>query len=528
MMSVRRSTEDIHAASTAALGEDTCSICRQTLADTASMTETVCRHRFHKTCISNYARTNQNCPVCGVRVTKDVGALTSKSSQKVNSPVTTRSVAKAKNFDAGRSTDGTAPGQNPLNSSPADTSPASSTVSVSALKEVVTTIVSEQHTQLLSVLSTQISALVEKSVEAGISRLNSVNSIHASHSSSPQTGGNPRMHALPDVEQRTLEQLLGIQPRNLNQSHNANLHGSSNAGQEALDVRPSHNGTMTDLLFRPDRISQILHNWKLKFNGSSNCLPVDSFIYRAEALTKQTLNGNFEILCGNASMLFEGKASDWFWRFHKSVGNFQWSDLCRALREQYRDSRTDMDFRELIRDRKQKPNELFDVFYESVIDLVDRLNQPLSDRTLVEILRRNLLPEIQHEILNMKIDSVGQLREVCRRREFFIQDMKNRHSVVSNKSHNFSRRVSELDVAGSEGPELLELDEVAEVNLTCWNCKQSGHRYQDCVADRTIFCYGCGMPDTYKPNCRKCASNSKNFRSNPPKGASRVNSPADN
>lgn len=266
-----------------------------------------------------------------------------------------------------------------------------------------------------------------------------------------------------------------------------------------------------DLSSRPDKVSQIITNWKIKFNGSSTSLPVDNFIYRVEALTKQTLNGDFDILCRSASSLFEGKASDWYWRFHRTVPVVIWRDLCKALRQQYRDSRTDIDFRELIRDRKQKPNEPFDTFYDSVIDLVDRLDKPLDDKTLVEILRRNLQPDIQHEILNMSINSVGQLREICRRREFFMQDISRKQGFGGNRQNKFASRVTELDYNDGTDPELLEFEELSEVSLVCWNCRKSGHRYQECLADRTIFCYGCGTPQVYKPNCRKC-NNSKNLR----------------
>lgn len=86
--------------------------------------------------------------------------------------------------------------------------------------------------------------------------------------------------------------------------------------------------------------------------------------------------------------------------------NLSWNDLCNDLRKQYGDSRTDVDIRELIRDRKQRNGENFDNLYESVVELTDRLKEPITDDTLVEILRRNLVPEIQHEILNVKISSL--------------------------------------------------------------------------------------------------------------------------
>lgn len=39
---------------------------------------------------------------------------------------------------------------------------------------------------------------------------------------------------------------------------------------------------------------------------------------------------------------------------------------------------------------------------------------------------------------------------------------------------------------------------------TCWNCGTKGHKFVDCVGPRSIFCYGCGAKDAYKPVCSKC------------------------
>lgn len=121
----------------------------------------------------------------------------------------------------------------------------------------------------------------------------------------------------------------------------------------------------------------------------------------------------------------------------------------------------------------------------------------------------------------MTIASIGQLREICRRREFFLQDLSRRHTFANTRSNNFSRRVAEVNVNSPTDPELLEYEEVSELATICWNCRKSGHRYQECLAERSVFCYGCGTPQVYKPNCSTCNTNSKNFQSSAPRGALR-------
>lgn len=521
-MPLQRSTEDIPSALDNASNGPSCEICKKCVSDKASRMETVCRHIFHKICINNHIKTSSTCPSCGIKITKDSSAATSAPSHRVASPMVTRSSSKAKNYDASRSMEVTEAEGN-LVSDP----PMIAAGTLGEIKQLISSAVAEQQAQMLTTLTSHLSNLVENCLAARSPRIISASNPHTDNVYSPSTSRPPVMQTLPDVEQRTLEQLLGL-PSTLNNQGNVNA-DQAHAVTSGNILNRSHSTgahTVPDLIFRPDKVSQIMFNWRLKFTGGSDCLPVDSFIYRVNALTNQTLNGNFEILCGNASTLFEDKANKWFWRFHRNFPNFRWSELCRELRLQYGDSRTDVDFREMIRDRKQKANENFDDFYNSVIDIVDRLDQPLPDRTLVEILRRNLQPEIQHEILNLTITSVSQLREICRRREFFLQDMRRKHGTSAVKSNPFSKRVSEVEVEQDSESELLQYegDEVSEVNIICWNCRKPGHRHDDCLAERTIFCYGCGKPQTYKPHCPKCSSHSKNLQKTAPKGAPKTHS----
>jgi len=106
----------------------------------------------------------------------------------------------------------------------------------------------------------------------------------------------------------------------------------------------------SDLGQRPEKVGHIINGWKLRFNGQVG-LSVDNFIYRVGALTHQTLYGNFSVLCSNASILFDRNARELYWRYHKFSRNLGWISLCEAFRKQIRDTRTDVNFRDAIRDR---------------------------------------------------------------------------------------------------------------------------------------------------------------------------------
>lgn len=478
-----------------------CNACGEPISSASTLQKIACNHVFHRACLDVCVKSRPFCPICNARI-----------SVEAQTPSTTQVRTRAQSRNTTSTTTSDTSNITQANMNVPENSVVSDNVSNERIQGIVTEIVSSQ----LSAFSAQMTQLIEQNITASMSRLMS--------STSPRnqplrTVTSPQqMQTLPAVEDRTFRELFGITPNNEQQNSASNRPHLNNLNQ-GLNMSGYGTNASSDLQTRPDKVLQIMSNWKLKFNGGQNGLSVDNFIYRIEALTAQTLQGNFDLLCGNASSLFDGKANDWFWRYHRSVNSIRWNDLCRALREQYQDSRTDIDLRELIRERKQKPGESFDNFYEAIVALTDRLKIPLSDETLVEILRRNLLPEIQHEILNIEIKSLQFLRDTCRRREFFMQDMRRRHGFASAKTLPAMKRVSELDIEESEilESETSKSDEVFALSLICWNCKKNGHRYQDCLSERTIFCYGCGASDTYKPNCPKCSP--KNQRANAPKSA---------
>ncbi|XP_046869353.1 uncharacterized protein LOC124461998 [Drosophila willistoni] len=267
----------------------------------------------------------------------------------------------------------------------------------------------------------------------------------------------------------------------------ANLRSQVSA--TAASEQASNGNSILEL--RPDRISQVISSWKLRFNGKSG-ISVDEFIYRAEAMTHQALEGNFVVLSRYVSNLFEGNASEWFWRYHKKVSHIKWLDLCRALREQFKDERTDQHIKAAISKRRQGDKESFDEFYEAIVTLADKLSTPLPEIELLEHLRANLLPDIQHELLYESIASVSKLRQLVRTRETFMQTVRKPLSVPPRPMPR--RVVNAVSIQTEEESEAEdELPVVEAVNLVCWNCDTAGHPYQECVAERRVFCYGCSQ-----------------------------------
>lgn len=258
-----------------------------------------------------------------------------------------------------------------------------------------------------------------------------------------------------------------------------------------------------------DKVSNIMSGWHLKFSGQDEEeLSVDNFLYRVQALTIQSLRGDFEVLCRHIHLLFSGKAMDWFWRFHRTSSSFDWETLCVQLKNQFRDRRTDFDLKEQIRGRKQRMGEKFDDYYDTILQIADRLENPITQFELIEILKRNLRPEIRKGLLHFKIESISQLREFVRKHEILEEELEGRRS---NRSFNSRRTVSEIETDNVE-IQSVQVEEISDI--ICWNCSEKGHRFDDCLGERRIFCYGCGAPNIFKPNCGKCNKFSKNCQAN--------------
>uniref|UniRef100_A0A1A9UDM3 Uncharacterized protein n=1 Tax=Glossina austeni TaxID=7395 RepID=A0A1A9UDM3_GLOAU len=64
-----------------------------------------------------------------------------------------------------------------------------------------------------------------------------------------------------------------------------------------------------------------------------------------------------------------------------------------------------LDIRELIHNRKQRVNEKFDTYYDDTLDV------PILRVELVEVLKRNLHPEICHELLHFDVRCTANLRK---------------------------------------------------------------------------------------------------------------------
>lgn len=273
-----------------------------------------------------------------------------------------------------------------------------------------------------------------------------------------------------------------------------------NQSQNDSSNRSLNNSTVIP----PEKVSNIIQNWHIKFDGSKSGLATEDFLYRVRSMTNQNLYGNHSLLCDHLHLLLVGKANEWFWKFHKTYPHFIWNTFCVEFRKKFEDIETDMDIWESINSRRQGEKESFEEFQFDVEKLVARLRNPIQEESLVRLLIRHSKPSLRCELMHLNILTLVRLREEIRTHEQFCKQNR-------TQPPRFNRPfVSELD-------DTSEVAAMQHKSIKCWNCGKSGHRYDVCFEPRSIFCYGCGKKDTYKPNCLSC-----NPSENPPSDARKI------
>lgn len=495
-----------------------CNVCNCTMSEGQDcLIISECSHPFHRSCIENYLTTTSECPVCKrpcqLNELRSLLILQKTIAKPTNNKNKGRG-AMAKHYNT-RSTSRNIfqdPGnQFSLNSSMQGYNLQTPNRGAIGLNQNNINSPNQSTTNQAAANAIDYNE-INRLIEANLTRLlQNINIL-------PNSEQVRRSNAVQEQNANSFPVMNNITTTNITRPQTAPTNASSNLFN--LSPNTFQNSNVTTM--PSDKATSIIQSWNLKFDGSSSGLNVEEFLYRIRSLTNDNFNGDYAVICRNLNTLLTGKAKEWYWRYHKQTPCLNWNEFCEAIRGQYKDFKTSFDIREEIRNRKQKANESFDAFFEAVSAIMDRLPRPMTEEELIEILPRNLRPEVRQDLLYVRINSISHLRQLVQTREHFLNDeyvRKNlamRHPGISQIPR---RHVADIDIAVdldiSEDPvHNVDAFHKTVVNSQCWNCDETGHHWQDCLHDRTIFCYGCGAKNIYKPNCVECRARKHNLSKN--------------
>lgn len=458
-----------------------CSICLNAFDHSQTLVSTKCLHTFHQTCLLKVIENNPFCPVCGNSanlttitqfrlssiVSSNQGAIPKK---KKISTVVTRSSSKLAEVDNNRnlSFNFAELAQNPVQDSNS-------------------TIINNPSTPQAPVDNVNWETEIQKiykTIDSLTQKLDQMNIARNLEPSFPHEIFPP----------------INSSPQNMNCNRGQPNNNDPNISHLNYNESGQFRNSISSLaLTNSSKVANLINSWNVKFDGSSSNFPIGKFLYVITALTTDNLGGDFQLLCDHFQILLIGRAKEWYWRYRGSVKQVTWQNLCIALKSYFADHLSDNDIREMIRERKQLIGESFDEYYAAILKLCDRLRYPLLEPDLVEILKRNLKPQLRRELFYINISSVAHLRHLLLRREILNGEMEKYNTRPPQK------RVSEVEYNEEDMDRLEDISAIDSQNkLICWNCRQPGHVFADCREDRTIFCYGCGAEKIFKPDCLHC------------------------
>ncbi|XP_075145831.1 uncharacterized protein LOC142220532 [Haematobia irritans] len=263
---------------------------------------------------------------------------------------------------------------------------------------------------------------------------------------------------------------------------------------------PSNSNQLQNFVLNSPRIN--LKDWNVTFNGEGN---VSDFIFKIDVLTQRT-QCPLDYLLNNFQIFLTGKAETWYWLYMRQYPQTTYSQLKSALTSEFGNLENDNEIRIRISTRKQHLKETYDDFHSIIIQMNSRLRNPMDDASLIEIIKKNVLPELKVMLVIVNPKSLGELRDLARTFEKVVRE---------NKTHSHrTRQVDELSVDNGDDLEddfdpQVDAIRVARSHvkgdysrIKCWNCLQMGHSYIYCPDEtRRVFCYKCGRKDVTTPKC---------------------------
>lgn len=285
-------------------------------------------------------------------------------------------------------------------------------------------------------------------------------------------------------------------------------------------------------------LGQPMSKWRIRYGGTDGELAIDEFLFRVENLALADGISQQSLVLG-LHFILVGSASNFYWVQRRKRPEGTWQQYRQAFLEQFSTQETDFEIRKAISDRKQGQREDFGEFVLEMERLVARMQFPMEDNEVSEILKFNMLPYLQNAIWLSPQTSLTSLKQQCRRMEKLRKTQEDgkerRNRIAEIELHQPMQQNQQNRVAAGQSvfaePNIqrdeFEFNEHIEAitnrrnfgqnsreYLICWNCDDIGHSYADCAAlERRIFCYGCGTKNVIKPQCARCCQ-SGNLRSN--------------
>lgn len=303
---------------------------------------------------------------------------------------------------------------------------------------------------------------------------------------------------------------------NNNRPANDNYHQNRDAHNNYHRVGQGRAVQFTERIENMPRRRNPIAEWNITFSGESKETSLNDFLSQV-ALLARAERVSDEDLLRSAVYLFKGAAYTWYRAFHPYYET--WGQLVSGLKSQFLPVDYDFWLLKELEQRRQGETENFGIFFAAMEMLFRNLSYRLAEPQKLQIVMRNMHPMYVDRLSLENIVSLPQLAEKCKRIE------QARYRVGRQVAPQISRRdllepafayqgqytprhrVAEIETYEVNEPDYFQLASVSNSTQNirlCYNCGEQGHRFNQCNAERKLFCYKCGASDCVVRTCNRC------------------------
>lgn len=259
----------------------------------------------------------------------------------------------------------------------------------------------------------------------------------------------------------------------------------------------------------PHQQCSIIEKWP-KFTGETNTVPVTDFLRQINILCKSYAISKADLRM-HAHLLFRDGAYVWYTTYEEKF--VSWEALEMYLKMRYDNPNRDRVILEEMRNRKQRPNELFSAFLTDMEMLAQRMIRKMTEQQKFEVIVENMKISYKRRLALETIYSTDHLAQLCYRFD----------ALETPLYHPYSQPKRVINQIGLEEDAYDEDFQVEEVNAVaskqtnrfpnaamkyserkqeptnestesiCWNCRKRGHSWRNCSEEKKIFCHVCGF-----------------------------------
>lgn len=203
---------------------------------------------------------------------------------------------------------------------------------------------------------------------------------------------------------------------------------------------------------------------------------------------------------------FSGKALSLYQDIRKQVHS--WEELVAEFKLELMKVNHDEDLLIEIKRRTQAKEESIGIYLAIMNNYFNRLTQPILEKEKLAILLRNIRPFFQKVIGLQSVNSISELRTICRRLEAKNENIEYFREPPPRRPTTMEPGLAYMAEDLAEGVNTMDLarpQAASRTGVKCWRCHKLGHKARNCTAAVGKYCFKCKKEGYTVRTCPDCS-----------------------